>query len=189
MASFHASNYYSREKRECKLAKQDLATLNIETLTPLSPEVISRQATINIGISRSSYPSCDGILIVQTQLGGSNMKLSETTVAAPQSVCSEHCALRCQLRSCLRVHVVPQSTSAGPRYHRARSSREINGGQSHLWCQSMHTSCTYLLNAPHPSCNGLAEKSNLLHFPQYCRCRAGSTEMSFLRRYDSRRSL
>ncbi|XP_063695936.1 eukaryotic translation initiation factor 2 subunit 3 [Culicoides brevitarsis] len=31
------------------LKKQDLATLDINTLTPLSPEVISRQATINIG--------------------------------------------------------------------------------------------------------------------------------------------
>jgi len=31
------------------LAKQDLATLNIKELTPLSPAVISRQATINIG--------------------------------------------------------------------------------------------------------------------------------------------
>lgn len=31
------------------LAKQDLATLDVTTLTPLSPSVISRQATINIG--------------------------------------------------------------------------------------------------------------------------------------------
>ena len=31
------------------LAKQDLNTLDISKLTPLSPEVISRQATINIG--------------------------------------------------------------------------------------------------------------------------------------------
>jgi translation initiation factor 2 subunit 3 len=31
------------------LAKQDLATLDISKLNPLSPEVISRQATINIG--------------------------------------------------------------------------------------------------------------------------------------------
>jgi translation initiation factor 2 subunit 3 len=31
------------------LAKQDLATLDIKKLTPLSPEIISRQATINIG--------------------------------------------------------------------------------------------------------------------------------------------
>nr|CAG29667.1 translation initiation factor 2 gamma subunit [Allacma fusca] len=31
------------------LAKQDLATLDVNKLTPLSPEVISRQATINIG--------------------------------------------------------------------------------------------------------------------------------------------
>jgi hypothetical protein len=28
---------------------QDLTTLDVNTLTPLSPEVISRQATINIG--------------------------------------------------------------------------------------------------------------------------------------------
>ena len=31
------------------LMKQDLATLNVALLTPLTPEVISRQATINIG--------------------------------------------------------------------------------------------------------------------------------------------
>jgi len=31
------------------LAKQDLTGLDIGKLTPLSPEVISRQATINIG--------------------------------------------------------------------------------------------------------------------------------------------
>ena len=31
------------------LAKQDLEVLDINKLTPLSPEVISRQATINIG--------------------------------------------------------------------------------------------------------------------------------------------
>ena len=31
------------------LATQDLNNLDISTLTPLSPEVISRQATINIG--------------------------------------------------------------------------------------------------------------------------------------------
>uniref|UniRef100_A0A3Q2P1V3 protein-synthesizing GTPase n=1 Tax=Fundulus heteroclitus TaxID=8078 RepID=A0A3Q2P1V3_FUNHE len=31
------------------LAKQDLSTLDVSTLTPLSPEIISRQATINIG--------------------------------------------------------------------------------------------------------------------------------------------
>jgi len=36
-------------KRQLHLAKQDLATLDVKTLTPSSPEVISRQATINIG--------------------------------------------------------------------------------------------------------------------------------------------
>lgn len=36
-------------KRQLHLAKQDLATLDVTKLTPSSPEVISRQATINIG--------------------------------------------------------------------------------------------------------------------------------------------
>lgn len=31
------------------LAEQDLSTLDVTVLHPLSPEVISRQATINIG--------------------------------------------------------------------------------------------------------------------------------------------
>jgi hypothetical protein len=37
------------EKQKSNLMKQDLATLDVSTLTPLSPQVISRQATINIG--------------------------------------------------------------------------------------------------------------------------------------------
>jgi hypothetical protein len=32
------------------LAEQSLETLDVQSLTPLSPEVISRQATINIGM-------------------------------------------------------------------------------------------------------------------------------------------
>lgn len=36
-------------KRQTHLANQDLSTLDPSKLTPLSPEVISRQATINIG--------------------------------------------------------------------------------------------------------------------------------------------
>lgn len=35
---------------------QDLKTLDINTLNPLSPEVISRQATINIGEQQSTQP-------------------------------------------------------------------------------------------------------------------------------------
>ena len=35
--------------RQPHLSKQDLSTLNPAELTPLSPMVISRQATINIG--------------------------------------------------------------------------------------------------------------------------------------------
>jgi len=37
------------------LAVQDAVTLDASTLTPLSPEVISRQATINIGASAVSH--------------------------------------------------------------------------------------------------------------------------------------
>eukprot|EP00889_Picochlorum_renovo_P007007 jgi/Picre1/34037/NNA_001514.t1 len=36
-------------KNESGLMEQDLLTLDVSKLTPLSPEVISRQATINIG--------------------------------------------------------------------------------------------------------------------------------------------
>ena len=39
----------SEEKRQTHLAVQDLATLDPSKLTPLTPQVISRQATINIG--------------------------------------------------------------------------------------------------------------------------------------------
>lgn len=38
------------EPKQPQLATQDLSKLNIEDLTPLTPEVISRQATINIGV-------------------------------------------------------------------------------------------------------------------------------------------
>jgi len=36
-------------RRQVHLARQDLATLDVTTLTPLSPQVISRQATVNVG--------------------------------------------------------------------------------------------------------------------------------------------
>lgn len=36
------------------LMEQDLNTLDVTKLHPLSPEVISRQATINIGIAKVS---------------------------------------------------------------------------------------------------------------------------------------
>jgi len=38
-------------KKQPLLSVQDLETLNPDKVTPLSPEVISRQATINIGMS------------------------------------------------------------------------------------------------------------------------------------------
>ena len=37
------------ESKQPHLSKQDLSTLDASQLNPLSPEVISRQATINIG--------------------------------------------------------------------------------------------------------------------------------------------
>ena len=43
------------------LSKQDLATLNVAELNALSPEVISRQATINIGAQElRASPACAG---------------------------------------------------------------------------------------------------------------------------------
>ena len=50
------------------LAKQDLDALDINKLTPLSPEVISRQATINIGkgtiiISMFMFSSVETLLL------------------------------------------------------------------------------------------------------------------------------
>lgn len=41
------------------LAVQDLKKLDIEKLTPLTPEVISRQATINIGERSMLLPGVD----------------------------------------------------------------------------------------------------------------------------------
>merc|ERR1711936_308236 len=38
-----------QNRHQAHLSKQDLTTLDIKTLTPLTPDVISRQATINIG--------------------------------------------------------------------------------------------------------------------------------------------
>ncbi len=54
VASFHGGHYTQQDaerakNRSAKLAKQDLTTLDVTQLNPLTPEVISRQATINIG--------------------------------------------------------------------------------------------------------------------------------------------
>lgn len=40
-----------------KLKEQDLSKLVVEELTPLTPEVISRQATINIGTEPPACPA------------------------------------------------------------------------------------------------------------------------------------
>eukprot|EP01125_Pyxidicula_operculata_P022043 TRINITY_DN8840_c0_g1_i1.p1 TRINITY_DN8840_c0_g1~~TRINITY_DN8840_c0_g1_i1.p1 ORF type:complete len:476 (+),score=69.04 TRINITY_DN8840_c0_g1_i1:70-1497(+) len=47
--SFTSAEYTGGQVDTSHLAKQDLTTLDTSKLTPLSPEVISRQATINIG--------------------------------------------------------------------------------------------------------------------------------------------
>ena len=44
-----ASSSESKPARGSSLAVQDLSTLNVSELDALSPQVISRQATINIG--------------------------------------------------------------------------------------------------------------------------------------------
>jgi len=49
MADAEASSSEPPAKPVSKLAVQDLATLRVEELDALSPQVISRQATINIG--------------------------------------------------------------------------------------------------------------------------------------------
>lgn len=40
----------AKPRKDAHLVQHDLATLDVTKLNPLSPEVISRQATINIGI-------------------------------------------------------------------------------------------------------------------------------------------
>jgi hypothetical protein len=43
------------------LMEQDLSKLDVTTLHPLSPEVISRQATINIGNSSTALSFCSSL--------------------------------------------------------------------------------------------------------------------------------
>ena len=46
----------------CRGDTQDLANLNAAELTPLTPEVISRQATINIGERGSCHGVCEHVV-------------------------------------------------------------------------------------------------------------------------------
>jgi len=50
---------YTKMAAKPKLMEQNLETLVVEELTPLTPEVISRQATINIG----KRPCCIFIMV------------------------------------------------------------------------------------------------------------------------------
>merc|ERR1712017_17977 len=56
--------------KQSHLAKQDLETLDVTKLTPITPEVISRQATINIGtighVAHGKSTVVKGISSVQT---------------------------------------------------------------------------------------------------------------------------
>jgi len=47
----------AEEKDSSHLAVQTLEGLDVSTLTPLSPQVISRQATINIGMPHHQHRS------------------------------------------------------------------------------------------------------------------------------------
>merc|ERR1719230_1127001 len=49
VANFEMGDEARIQEIDAGLAKQDLATLDVTALTPLTHEVISRQATINIG--------------------------------------------------------------------------------------------------------------------------------------------
>ena len=49
MAEASSSSSSAPKSKQPHLSVQDLATLNEAELNPLSPQVISRQATINIG--------------------------------------------------------------------------------------------------------------------------------------------
>lgn len=90
-------------KRQLHLAKQDLATLNPEKLTPNTPEVISRQATINIGtighVAHGKSTIVKSISGVQTvrfknekernitiKLGYANAKIYENVKAGPEVI-------------------------------------------------------------------------------------------------------
>jgi hypothetical protein len=60
----YQQNYDSKvQSKQPHLSKQDLATLNVAELNPLSPMVISRQATINIG-ARVHLALCARSLLV-----------------------------------------------------------------------------------------------------------------------------
>ena len=48
-----AEQQYAKSVSDGDMAAQDLTKLKVDELTPLTPEVISRQATINIGECRT----------------------------------------------------------------------------------------------------------------------------------------
>lgn len=66
----------------CALSAQDLKTLNVEQLNPLSPEVISRQATINIGA---------GVVL----LGGPSQCCGGSQRQLLDDGSTQHCAVAC----------------------------------------------------------------------------------------------
>ena len=90
-------------KKQAHLKVQDLAVLDVTKLSPLTPEVISRQATINVGCvghvahgKSTIVKSLSGVQTVRfknelernitIKLGYANAKLYENTKAAPDEV-------------------------------------------------------------------------------------------------------
>ena len=104
-----ASNLFSA----CAVAVQDLANLKVEELTPLTPEVISRQATINIGAARTVPQLCV-------------LRGHDELASAVAIVLGRNFASAC---TCGRHHVLLIC-----RHHRTRGARQVDSRQSHFWC-------------------------------------------------------
>ncbi len=83
------------KRKDAHLIPHDLSTLDVSKLNPLSPEVISRQATINIGMTKSSFNLVVVLLIFYTGTIGHVAHGKSTVVKAISGV---------QVRLALCVH-------------------------------------------------------------------------------------
>jgi hypothetical protein len=118
------------------LLLQDLSTLEPAKLTPLSPEVISRQATINIGECHS--------------LGEAGLLHQTSSSAALRWLCRQACSAP-GLLSAAPAHewrrAYRPAGAAAPwcvvadspllislcRHHWSRGARQVHSGQGHIW--------------------------------------------------------
>ncbi|ETV87769.1 eukaryotic translation initiation factor 2 subunit 3 [Aphanomyces astaci] len=128
------------------LAVQDLTTLDVKTLTPLTPEVISRQATINVGtighVAHGKSTVVKAISGVQTvrfknelernitiKLGYANAKIYRSEPQTPKPVSSED-------------GVVATAAPAGPMYTAFGSSKpdRFTDDKGVTWVLQRHVS-------------------------------------------------